>query len=164
VEDTGGVYLVPAFVGLGAPYWDQYARGIMVGITRGTKKEHFIRATVESLAYQTYDVLKAMEEDSKIELKALKVDGGACANNFLMQFQSDILNVQVDRPEVIETTALGAAYLAGIAAGYWKDRNDVAKNWALSKNFNPVMDEQNRTRLLEGWHDAVKRSMGWAKQ
>ncbi|MBA5851109.1 glycerol kinase GlpK [Clostridium sp. cel8] len=163
VEDTCGVYLVPAFVGLGAPYWDQYARGIMVGITRGTKKEHFVRATVESLAYQTYDVLKAMEEDSKIELKALKVDGGACANNFLMQFQSDILNVQVDRPQVIETTALGAAYLAGIAVGYWKDREEVTKNWAVSKNFVPKMDESKRTELLDGWHEAVKRSMGWVK-
>ncbi|WP_446897269.1 glycerol kinase GlpK [Clostridium sp. LBM24168] len=163
VEDTGGVYLVPAFVGLGAPYWDQYARGILVGITRGTKKEHFIRATVESLAYQTYDVLKAMEEDSKIELKSLKVDGGACANNFLMQFQSDILNVQVDRPKVIETTALGAAYLAGIAVGYWKNRDDVIKNWAISKNFTPGMDEEKRNKLVEGWHDAINRSMGWVK-
>lgn len=125
VEDTNGVYLVPAFVGLGAPYWDPYARGTIVGLTRGAKKEHFVRAALESLAYQTYDVLKAMEEDSGIELKELKVDGGACANNFLMQFQSDILSVPVQRPEVIETTALGAAYLAGIAVGYWKDRNDV---------------------------------------
>ncbi|MEY7998845.1 glycerol kinase GlpK [Clostridium sp. Mt-5] len=163
VDDTGGVYLVPAFVGLGAPYWDAYARGTMVGITRGTKKEHFIRATVESLAYQTYDVLKAMEEDSGIALKALKVDGGACANNFLMKFQSDILNVQVDRPEVIETTALGAAYLAGIAVGYWSDREEVAKNWAISRTFQPDMPEEKRTKLLDGWHEAVKRSMGWAK-
>ncbi|AKA70351.1 glycerol kinase GlpK [Clostridium scatologenes] len=163
VEDTNGVYLVPAFVGIGAPYWDQYARGTMVGLTRGAKKEHFIRATVESLAYQTYDVLKAMQEDSGIELKALKVDGGACANNFLMQFQSDILGVQVDRPEVIETTALGAAYLAGIAVGYWKNRDDVVKNWALSKSFEPNMEEDKKGKLLEGWHEAVKRSMGWAK-
>ncbi|MHC6179258.1 glycerol kinase GlpK [Clostridium sp. JNZ X4-2] len=163
VDDTGGVYLVPAFVGLGAPYWDAYARGTMVGITRGTKKEHFIRATVESLAYQTYDVLKAMEEDSGIALKALKVDGGACANNFLMKFQSDILNVQVDRPEVIETTALGAAYLAGIAVGYWSDRQEVAKNWAISRTFQPDMPEEKRTELLDGWHEAVNRSMGWAK-
>lgn len=163
VEDTNGVYVVPAFVGLGAPYWDQYARGTIVGLTRGTKKEHFIRATVESLAYQTYDVLKAMQEDSGIELKALKVDGGACANNFLMQFQSDILNVQVDRPEVIETTALGAAYLAGLAVGYWKDRDDVAKNWAISKNFEANMTEERRAELLKGWHEAVNRSMGWVK-
>jgi glycerol kinase len=163
VEDTNGVYLVPAFVGIGAPYWDQYARGTIVGLTRGAKKEHFVRATVESLAYQTYDVLKAMQEDSGIELKALKVDGGACANNFLMQFQSDILGVQVDRPEVIETTALGAAYLAGIAVGYWKNREDVVKNWALSRSFEPDMEENKKEKLLNGWHEAVKRSMGWAK-
>ena len=128
VEDTNGVYLVPAFVGLGAPYWDQYARGTIVGLTRGTKKEHFIRAALESLAYQTYDVLKAMEEDSGIKLAALKVDGGACANNFLMQFQSDVLGVEVHRPEVIETTALGAAYLAGLAVGYWANKEEVSKN------------------------------------
>ncbi|WP_125152082.1 glycerol kinase GlpK [Clostridium rectalis] len=163
VEDTNGVYVVPAFVGLGAPYWDQYARGTVVGLTRGTKKEHFIRATLESLAYQTYDVLKAMEEDSGIDLKALKVDGGACANNFLMQFQSDILGVSVERPEVIETTALGAAYLAGLAVGYWKDRNDVAQNWAISKTFEPNMENEKSDDLLKGWHDAVKRSMGWCK-
>ena len=142
VEDTNGVYMVPAFVGLGAPYWDPYARGTIVGLTRGAKKEHFIRATLESLAYQTNDVLKAMQEDSGITLKALKVDGGACANNFLMQFQSDILDVQVDRPEVIETTALGAAYLAGLAVGYWKDKEEVAKNWALSRTFEPNMEEE----------------------
>ncbi|CAB1241441.1 glycerol kinase GlpK [Clostridium sp. WLY-B-L2] len=164
VKDTGGVYLVPAFVGLGAPYWDAYARGTIVGITRATKKEHFIRATVESLAYQTYDVLKAMEEDSGIGLKALKVDGGACANNFLMKFQSDILNVKVDRPEVIETTALGAAYLAGIAVGYWSDRKEVSKNWAISRTFEPDMEEGKRIELLNGWHEAVKRSMGWANK
>lgn len=163
VEDTNGVYLVPAFVGIGAPYWDQYARGTIVGLTRGAKKEHFIRATVESLAYQTYDVLKAMREDSGIDLQALKVDGGACANNFLMQFQSDILNVQVDRPEVIETTALGAAYLAGIAVGYWKDRDEVSQNWALSKSFEPTIDNSKREELIKGWHEAVKRSMNWAR-
>lgn len=163
VEDTNGVYMVPAFVGLGAPHWDQYARGTMVGLTRGAKKEHFIRATLESLAYQTYDVLKAMEEDSGIELKALKVDGGACANNFLMQFQADILGVQVDRPDVIETTALGAAYLAGLAVGYWKDKEDVAKNWAISKAFQPNMTSERRTELINGWHEAVNRSKAWAK-
>lgn len=163
VEDTNGVYMVPAFVGLGAPHWDQYARGAIVGLTRGAKKEHFIRATLESLAYQTYDVLKAMEEDSGIELKALKVDGGACANNFLMQFQADILGVQVDRPEVIETTALGAAYLAGLAVGYWKDKEDVAKNWAISKAFEPNMTSERRTELINGWHEAVNRSKAWAK-
>ncbi|MFD3155519.1 glycerol kinase GlpK [Haloimpatiens sp. FM7330] len=164
VEDTDGVYLVPAFVGLGAPYWDPYARGTVVGLTRGTKKEHFIRATLESLAYQTYDILKAMQDDSGITLKALKVDGGACANNFLMQFQSDILDVNVERPKVIETTALGAAYLAGLATGYWKDKSDIARNWAISKTFNPVMQEEQRENLLEGWHNAVRRSMGWAKE
>ncbi|TDT61343.1 glycerol kinase GlpK [Fonticella tunisiensis] len=164
VEDTNGVYVVPAFVGLGAPYWDQYARGTIVGLTRGAKKEHLIRATLESLAYQTYDVLKAMEEDSGISLKALKVDGGACANNFLMQFQSDILGVQVDRPEVIETTALGAAYLAGLAVGYWKDKKEVSQNWAVSRSFKPGMDCEKREELLRGWHEAVKRSLGWYKE
>jgi glycerol kinase len=163
VEDTNGVYVVPAFVGLGAPYWDQYARGTIVGLTRGAKKEHLIRATLESLAYQTYDVLKAMEEDSGIKLEALKVDGGACANNFLMQFQSDILGVQVDRPEVIETTALGAAYLAGLAVGYWKDKNEISKNWAISRSFNPNIDIDKKNELLKGWHEAVNRSLGWAK-
>ncbi|MDA3733134.1 glycerol kinase GlpK [Niameybacter massiliensis] len=163
VPDTNGVYVVPAFTGLGAPYWDQYARGTVVGLTRGVKKEHFIRATLESLAYQTYDVLKAMQEDSGIELKALKVDGGACANNFLMQFQSDILGVQVDRPEIIETTALGAAYLAGLAVGYWKDKEDISKNWALSKSFVPKMTTEKCDELLVGWHKAVKCSLGWAK-
>lgn len=163
VEDTNGVYLVPAFVGLGAPYWDPYARGTIVGLTRGAKKEHFIRATLESLAYQTNDILKAMQEDSGITLKALRVDGGACANNFLMQFQSDILGVQVDRPEVIETTALGAAYLAGLAVGYWKGKEDVSNKWALSKSFKSQMEEEKRTELLDGWHEAVNRSMGWSK-
>lgn len=163
VEDTNGVYLVPAFVGLGAPYWDQYARGTIVGLTRGTKKEHFIRAALESLAYQTYDVLKAMEEDSGIKLAALKVDGGACANNFLMQFQSDVLGVEVHRPEVIETTALGAAYLAGLAVGYWANKEEVSKNWAVSREFIPAMEEEKREELLAGWHEAVNRSLGWAK-
>lgn len=163
VESTDGVYMVPAFVGLGAPYWDPYARGAIVGLTRGTKKEHFIRAALESIAYQTNDVLKAMQEDSGITLKALKVDGGACANNFLMQFQSDLLDVQVDRPQVIETTALGAAYLAGLAVGYWKDQEEISKNWALSRSFKPKMTEENRTELLKGWHKAVGRSMDWAK-
>ncbi|MBU3128833.1 glycerol kinase GlpK [Clostridium tagluense] len=160
VEDTNGVYVVPAFVGLGAPYWDPYARGTIVGLTRGAKKEHLIRATLEALAYQTNDVLKAMQEDSGITLKALKVDGGACANNFLMQFQSDILGVQVDRPEVIETTALGAAYLAGLAVGYWKSKGEVAENWAISRTFTPNMTVEKREDLLKGWHTAVKRSAG----
>lgn len=164
VDDTNGVYFVPAFVGLGAPYWDPYARGTIIGLTRGAKKEHIIRATLESLAYQTYDVLKAMEEDSGIMLKSLKVDGGACANDFLMQFQSDILDVQVDRPELTETTALGAAYLAGLSVGYFRNKDDISKNWSISKTFKPDMDKDKRDYLLEGWHDAVKRSMGWVKE
>jgi len=163
VEDTNGVYVVPAFVGLGAPYWDQYARGTIVGLTRGVNRAHIVRATLESMAYQTYDVLKAMEEDSGIKLSVLKVDGGACANNFLMQFQSDILGVQVDRPQVIETTALGAAYLAGLAVGYWKDKDEVVKNWKVSRSFTPELDNEKRETLLKGWHEAVNRSMGWAK-
>lgn len=163
VEDTNGIYVVPAFTGLGAPYWDQYARGTIVGLTRGTSKEHLIRATVESLAYQTADVIEAMEKDSGIPLKTLKVDGGACANNFLMQFQADILNAQVARPECIETTALGAAYLAGLAVGYWKNRKDVCENWALQRTFIPEMQEECRKKLLADWKKAVKCSFGWAK-
>lgn len=163
VEDTNGVYMVPAFVGLGAPHWDQYARGTIVGLTRGAKKAHLIRATLESLAYQTYDVLKAMQDDSGIELAALRVDGGACANNFLMQFQADILGVQVYRPEVIETTALGAAYLAGLAVGYFSNKEEVSKNWALSRSFAPGISNEKREELLCGWHEAVKRSLAWEK-
>lgn len=163
VEDTNGVYVVPAFTGLGAPYWDQYARGTVVGLTRGTNKNHFVRATLEALAYQTYDVLKAMENDSGIRLSALKVDGGACANNFLMQFQSDILDTIVERPECVETTALGAAYLAGIAVGYWKDVQEVLDNWKLERTFRPEMDDLKREKSICGWHEAVKRSCGWAK-
>lgn len=163
VEDTNGVYMVPAFVGLGAPHWDQYARGTIVGLTRGAKKAHLIRATLESLAYQTYDVLKAMQDDSGIELAALRVDGGACANNFLMQFQADILGVQVYRPEIIETTALGAAYLAGLAVGYFSNKEEVSKNWALSRSFTPRISNEKREELLCGWHEAVKRSLGWEK-
>lgn len=164
VNDTNGVYFVPAFVGLGAPYWDPYARGTVIGITRGAKKEHFIRAVLESLAYQTNDVLKAMQEDSGIHLKSLKVDGGACVNNFLMQFQADILGVNVQRPKVTETTALGAAYLAGLAVGYWKDKEDISNNWAISKKFVPDMDEKHRDKLLNDWHEAVKRSADWNKE
>lgn len=163
VEDTNGVYMVPAFTGIGAPYWDQYARGTIVGLTRGCKKEHFIRATVEAMAYQTYDVLRAMEEDSEIKLKTLKVDGGASSNNFLMQFQADILKVKVYRPEVTETTALGAAYLAGLAVGYWKDINELTFNWSISKSFVPCMEEEKRKKVLREWHEAVNRSLGWAK-
>lgn len=163
VKDTNGVYLVPAFVGLGAPYWDPYARGTIVGITRGANKFHIIRATLESLAYQTNDVLTAMEEDSEIKLTSLKVDGGACANNFLMQFQADIINVPVKRPVAIETTALGAAYLAGLATGYWKNREDVLENWQISRTFEPEMESDLRGSLLDGWKKAVKTSLGWAK-
>lgn len=163
VEDAGGVYVVPAFTGLGAPYWDPYARGTIVGLTRGTSKEHLIRASVESLAYQVADVIEAMEKDAGIRLKTLKVDGGACANNFLMQFQADILNTQVARPECIETTALGAAYLAGLATGYWKDPKDVCENWALQRTFSPQMGPEQRERLLFGWKKAVRRSFGWSR-
>ncbi|MCX7695101.1 MAG: glycerol kinase GlpK [Caloramator sp.] len=164
VEDSNGVYVVPAFVGMGAPYWDMYARGTIVGLTRGAKKEHIIRAALESMAYQTMDVLKAMEEDSGISLSALKVDGGAVANNFLMQFQSDILNVAVYRPKIIETTALGAAYLAGLAVGYWKDKEEILNNWAVDRRFEPNMDEEKRAKLIKGWHKAVKRALDWEKE
>ena len=164
VKDTNGCYVVPAFTGLGAPYWDQYARGTIVGITRGVNKCHIIRATLESLAYQTNDVLKAMEADSKIKLSTLKVDGGASANNFLMQFQSDILNTKVRRPRCVETTAMGAAYLAGLAVGYWKDKEDVIKNWNVDREFEPEMEETERNAKIEGWKKAVKCSFGWAKE
>lgn len=163
VPDSAGVYVVPAFVGLGAPYWDQYARGIIVGLTRGVEKEHFVRATVESLAYQSYDVMKAMEADAGVVLKELHVDGGASANNFLMQFQSDILGIDVLRPKVIESTALGAVYLAGLAVGYYKDKEDIRQNVALDRTFRPNMEESTRHELVSGWKEAVKRSFGWAK-
>ncbi|MBR6309561.1 MAG: glycerol kinase GlpK, partial [Lachnospiraceae bacterium] len=156
VPDTTGVYIVPAFVGMGAPYWDQYARGTVVGVTRGCKKEHFIRATLESIAYQTTDVLKSMEEDSSIKLNTLKVDGGASANNFLMKFQADMLGLSVERPKCIETTALGAAYLAGLATGYYKNRADIVSNWKLGRRFEPTMDLPTRKKLLKGWDVAVK--------
>lgn len=156
VPDTAGVYVVPAFVGMGAPYWDQYARGTVVGVTRGCKKEHFIRATLESIAYQTYDVFKTMEEDSGIDLKSLKVDGGASANNFLMRFQSDILGLNVLRPKCIETTALGAAYLAGLATGFWKSVDEIKENWKLGREFECSMNEPERKHLIKGWHVAVK--------
>ena len=163
VKDTNGCYLVPAFVGLGAPYWDPYARGCLVGLTRGVNQAHIIRATLESLAYQSYDVLKAMEQDSGITLSSLNVDGGACANNFLMQFQSDIIDVPVFRPQCVETTAAGAAYLAGLAVGYWKDREDVSRNRSIDRTFHPSMDSDTRNVLLRGWHAAVELSKGWAK-
>lgn len=157
VKDTAGVYVVPAFTGFGAPYWKADARGIITGLTRGANRNHIVRATVESLAYQVYDLAEVMKQDSGLPLLSLKVDGGASANDFLMQFQADILNTKVHRPSCIETTALGAAYLAGLAAGYWKDTEDIKKNWALSKCFEPQMKEDNREELLAGWKDAVKR-------
>nr|MDQ3345598.1 glycerol kinase GlpK [Chloroflexota bacterium] len=161
VSDTDGVYMVPAFVGLGAPYWDQYARGAIVGLTRGSTIEHIARATVDSMAYQTREVLEAMQADSGVTLKELKVDGGAVVNNDLMQFQADILGVAVERPEVAETTALGAAYLAGLAVGFWKDTGDVTKNWALDRRFEPQMDEEKREKLFRGWKKAVQRTLDW---
>lgn len=161
VASTDGVYVVPAFVGLGTPYWDSDVRGAVFGLTRGTTKEHFIRATLESLAYQTKDVLSAMETDSGIELKTLRVDGGAVKNNFLMKFQSDILNVPVDRPVVDETTALGAAYLAGLAVGFWNSQEEIAKQWAIDQQFNPEMTEKSRDSLYEGWRKAVKAAMAF---
>lgn len=163
VEDTGGVYMVPAFTGLGAPYWDPYARGTILGITRGTTRAHLVRATVESLAYQVWDVIRAMEEDAHISMKSLKVDGGACANDFLMQFQADLLHAQVERPSCIETTALGAAYLAGLAVGYWKNTDDIRKNWALQKRFSPQMEREERLARQKGWQKAVKRAQNWEK-
>lgn len=163
VEDTNGCYVVPAFTGLGAPYWDQYARGTIVGITRGVNKYHVIRATVESLAYQVHDVLKAMEADSGIELSALKVDGGASANNFLMQTQADLIGAPVKRPACIETTAMGAAYLAGLAVGYWKNKEDVVKNWAIDQTFEPEIAAEEREKRVKGWKKAVKYAFDWAK-
>lgn len=156
VADSDGVFVVPAFVGLGTPYWDSEVRGAVFGLTRGTAKEHFIRATLESLAYQTRDVLAAMESDSNLDLKTLRVDGGAVMNDFLMQFQSDILNVPVERPAINETTALGAAYLAGLAVGFWDNIEEVQKHWQLNQQFQPKMDEKKREQLVEGWHKAVK--------
>lgn len=163
VDDCAGVYVVPAFTGLGAPYWDMYARGTILGLTRGSKKEHIIRATLESIAYQTKDVLEAMQQDSNIKLKLLKVDGGASSNDFLMQFQSDILDVNIDRPKVIETTALGAAYLAGIAVGFY-NKEDIISKWGIAKEFKPSMSDEKRDKLYRGWKRAVSRSIEWAKE
>lgn len=163
VIDSGGVYVVPAFAGLGAPYWDMYARGAILGLTLGTTKEHIIRATLESLAYQTKDVLDVMEKDSGIELLTLRVDGGATANNLLMEFQADILNVPVERPAITETTALGAAYLAGLAVGYWQ-QEELAANWRVDLRFNPEMKEAERTKKYKGWQKAVSRARDWAEE
>jgi glycerol kinase len=163
VDDTGGVYLVPAFVGLGAPHWDPHARGALVGLSRGTGLPQIARATIESIAYQVRDVLEAMDADAGAGSRALRVDGGAAANDTLLQFQADILGVPVERPVVAETTALGAAYLAGLAIGFWRDEADVAANWALDRRFEPRMDGARRDRLLRGWSRAVERSLGWAE-
>ena len=163
VKDTNGCYVVPAFTGLGAPYWDPYARGAITGLTRGVNKYHIIRATLESLAFQTSDVLTAMEEGSGVKLNALKVDGGACKNDFLMQFQSDIINAPVHRPVCVETTAMGASYLAGLAVGFWSGKEDVIRNWAMDREFKPNMDVATRAEELKGWKQAVKSTLGWAK-
>ena len=164
VKDTDGVYVVPAFTGLGAPYWNPYARGMVVGLTRGTGKEHLVRATLESLAYQTMDVLKAMEKDAGITIRSLRVDGGASANNFLMQFQSDILGKEVLRPECIETTALGAAYLAGLSVGYYSDLQEIRENWALSNTFIPKITEEERAKKVKGWQRAVKCALCYSEE
>ncbi len=164
VEDTNGCYVVPAFTGLGAPYWDQYARGTILGLTRGVNKNHIVRATLESLVYQVNDVLEAMKADAGINLATLKVDGGASANNFLMQTQADISDAPVHRPQCVETTAMGAAYLAGLAVGYWKDQEDVKKNWAIDRTFVPHISEEKRRRMCRGWKKAVQYAHGWAKE
>lgn len=163
VSDTNGCYVVPAFTGLGAPHWDQYARGTIVGITRGVNKSHIIRATLESLAYQTHDVITAMKADSNIDLRALKVDGGASANNLLMQIQSDIIAAPVLRPKCVETTAMGAAYLAGLAVGYWSSKEDVIQNWAIDRVFEPSISEDDRAKRIKGWNKALTYAHGWAK-
>ena len=164
VQDSLGVYVVPAFVGLGAPYWDMYARGAILGLTRGTTRNHIIRATLESIAYQTRDVLELMRNECGIDLCELRVDGGACANDFLMQFQSDILGVPVERPEIIETTALGAAYLAGLAIGFWKDQSMIAEQRKVNRKFKPYMRDDKKEKLYAGWKKAVKRSMLWEEE
>ena len=164
VDDTNGVYVVPAFAGLGAPYWDMYARGSVMGLTRGANRAHLVRATLESIAYQVKDVLNAMQEDSGLTLNGLKVDGGASANNFLMQFQSDILDTNINRPKVVETTALGAAYLAGLAVGFYGSKEDIKKSWIIDKEFTPNMSDAKRNLLYKGWKKAVQRSLDWARE
>ena len=159
VPDTGGVYFVPALTGLAAPYWDQYARGSISGISRGTTAAHIARAALEGIAYQTLDIVDAMQRDAGIELKELKVDGGAARNNLLMQFQSDILNTRVIRPEVTETTALGAAYLAGLAVGYWSSLDEIRKQWQAEREFAPTTDRESVKLAVDGWHDAVRRTL-----
>jgi glycerol kinase len=164
VTDNGGVYLVPAFTGLGAPYWDMYARGAIVGITRGTKREHIIRAAQESIAYQSADLVSAIEKDTGITIQSLKADGGASRDAFLMQFQADILGKEVCRPVIRETTALGAAYLAGLATGVWGSVEEISGNWSCDVAFTPNMESQERNKLLRGWHKAVGRSLDWEER
>jgi glycerol kinase len=163
VPDTGGVYLVPAFTGISAPYWDMYARGTIVGITRGTTREHIARAAMESIAYQTRDVLEAMEADSGVKARSLRVDGGATKSEFLMQFQADILGIDVERPVITEMAALGACYLAGLGVGFWESKDEIAGQWKLEKVFHPHMDESRRQELYADWKRAVERSFRWAK-
>jgi glycerol kinase len=161
LEDNEGVYIVPAFVGLGTPYWDSEVKGAMFGLTRGTTKKHFARAVLESICYQSLDVLTAMQKDAKLPIKSFKVDGGAIINNFLMQFQSDIINIEVNRPKVTETTALGAAYLAGLAVGYWKDLDEIKKSWQLCRTFKPQMSEEKRSKNIRGWQTAVQATIAF---
>ena len=161
VPDSGGVYMVPAFAGLGAPYWNQYARGTIFGITRGTNRSHFARAALESIAFQTMEVLKAMESDSGIEIKELRVDGGATQNNLLLQFQADVLKTSVVRPEVTEVTAIGAAYLAGLAVGFWENIEQIQKQWQIKKRFQPSAD--NKEDLIRGWYRAIKAVNAWTE-
>lgn len=164
VPDTAGAYIVPAFTGLGAPYWDPYARGAIMGLTRGVNRNHIVRAALESMAYQTYDLMNSMAEDMGDSIKTFKVDGGASANDFLLEFQSDIINMPLYRPECIETTSLGAAYLAGLATGYWKNTDDIISNWQIDCRFEPDMGDEKRRALIDGWHKAVDCTMGWAKK
>jgi glycerol kinase len=164
VPNSEGVYVVPAFAGLGAPYWEQHARGTIVGLTRGSNTSHIARAALDSIAYQTRDVLKAMEADSGIPIRELRVDGGATVNNLLMQFQSDILDVNVVRPEIIETTALGAAYLAGLAVGFWRSPEDISNYWVADKTYSPVMGQDERDGLVKGWNRAVKAAIAWGSE
>jgi len=163
VPDTNGCYVIPAFTGLAAPYWDQYARGTVVGLTRGVNKYHFIRATLESIAYSTYDLAQQMEKDLGLKIKSLKVDGGSSQSDFLMQVQSDLLDKELLRPTCIETTAMGAAYLAGLAVGYWTSTDEIKKNWKVSKTYKSSITKENREKRIKGWHKAVKYAMGWAK-
>ena len=163
MEDTGNVYLVPAFTGLCVPYWDMYARGMIIGITRGTTREHICRAAEEAIAYQTADAIYAMISDSSIDILSMRVDGGATKSDFLLQFQSDILGITIERPRITEMTALGAAYLAGLGVGFWSNMEELEKQWEIDKIYRPSMDDEKRKELYAGWKNAVQRSLGWAK-